>query len=127
LAVLVALTVSVVAFLLLNFATDPARSIAGDEADAAMIEAIRKEYGFDRPLPVRYGEWLLALVQGDFGQSHYWGMPIADLIFRAAPPTLVLAIAGVLITIAIALPLGTFAALRPNTWIDRFCLGFAVS
>lgn len=127
LALLVALTVSLATFLLLNFATDPAQAIAGEDAEQAVVEQIRRDYGLDRPLIVRYGEWLGGLVRGDFGESYYWHKPVAELVASHAPVTIKLALSAVLVTILISIPLGTLAALKPNSLIDRISLAIAVS
>jgi len=125
--VAVALTLSVVAFFLLNFAVDPAQAIAGEEADLLEIEQVRQRYGFDRPVSVRYVEWLSGLMHGDFGVSYYWNKPVSQLLLDRAPETITLALMAVSVTILIAIPLGCAAALNPNTLIDRFALGVAVS
>lgn len=127
LALLVALSVSVATFALLHFATDPARAIAGEDADQAVVDQIRERYGLDRPLAVQYAGWLGGLVRGDFGESYHWKRPVAELIATHAPVTIKLALLSVLVTIAIALPLGIVAALRPNTLVDRLALSAAVA
>ncbi|NIA70949.1 ABC transporter permease [Pelagibius litoralis] len=127
LALLVAFTISLVAFLLLNFATDPASLMAGDEADIADVELIRKQFGFDRPLYVQYFSWLGSVFQGDFGDSLYWRSPVVDLVVRHFPVTLALAGSSILVTILVAIPLGAAAALNPNTLIDRIALSLAVA
>jgi peptide/nickel transport system permease protein len=123
----VALTVSLATFFLLNFATDPAQAIAGEDADPVLVEQIRKEYGFDRPLPVQYAAWIGGLMRGDMGVSYYWHKPIGALVLSHAPTTLKLATLAVLVTIIISIPLGTLAALKPNSVFDRFALSLAVS
>ncbi|WP_420346336.1 ABC transporter permease [Pelagibius sp.] len=127
LALLVAFAISLVAFLLLNFATDPASLMAGDEADLADVELIRKQFGFDRPLYVQYFSWLGGVLQGDFGDSLYWRTPVFDLVARHFPVTLALAGSAILVTILVAIPLGVAAALNPNTLIDRMALSLAVA
>lgn len=126
-ALLVALTVSFATFFLLQFATDPAHAIAGEDADPAVVEQIRAEHGFDRPLIVQYADWMAGIIRGDFGESFYWRRPVGDLVLAHAPVTIKLALAAVCVTILIAVPLGIFAALRPNTLIDRLALSVAVS
>ncbi len=123
----VALTLSVVAFFLLNTAVDPAQAIAGEEADLLEIEQIRQRYGFDRPIMVRYIEWFTGMLQGDFGASYYWNKPVSQLLLERAPETITLSLMSISVTILIAIPLGCAAALYPNTIIDRFALGIAVS
>jgi peptide/nickel transport system permease protein len=90
-ALLVALTVSIVAFVLLNVAVDPAQAIAGEDADLLLVEQIRAQYGFDRPIMVRYLDWLSRLLRGDLGESYYWNKPVGELILSHAPVTLRLA------------------------------------
>ena len=127
LALLVALSVSIATFALLSFATDPARAIAGEDADPQVVEQIRARYGLDRPLPLQYAAWIGGLVRGNLGESYHWKRPVAELIATHAPVTIKLALLSILVTIVIALPLGIVAALRPNTLIDRIALSTAVS
>lgn len=127
LALAVGFTVSLAAFLSLHLATDPARAIAGEDATPEVVEQIRIEYGLDRPLTEQYVEWISGVVQGDFGESYYWHQSVAQLILDAAPTTLKLASFALLITIIVAIPLGSLAAMRPNSWVDRTALSVAVS
>ena len=127
LALLVAFTVSIATFALLNFATDPAQSIAGEDAEPEVVQQIRERYGLDRPLPVQYGAWVGGLAHGNFGDSYHWKRPVAELIAHHAPVTVRLALLAVVVTIVVALPLGIVAALRPNSWIDRIALSVAVA
>jgi peptide/nickel transport system permease protein len=126
-ALAVAFTVSLAAFLLLNVATDPARAIAGEDAAPEVVETIRARYGLDQPMPVRYAEWLGGVLHGDFGESYYWHKPVAELVAERSGVTITLALSAMLVTILIAIPLGVFAALHQNSWIDRMALGVAVS
>ncbi len=126
LAVLVALAVSMIAFLLLRLSGDPAIAIAGEGASAADIEMVRQTYGFDRPLPVQYVEWLGKTVHGDFGESIYFKTPAAPLIFAKLKTTLVLGVLSLAFALAISVPLGVLAAIYRNSWIDRLCLATAV-
>ncbi len=126
-ALLVALTVSVAAFVLLNVAVDPAMAIAGEDADLLLVEQIREQYGFDRPIYIQYFDWLTRLFQGDFGESYYWNKPVGELILSHAPVTLQLALMAIFVTVVISIPLGTLAALKQNSLIDRIALSTAVS
>jgi peptide/nickel transport system permease protein len=127
LALLVALVVSFGTFALFYFATDPAQTIAGEDAPPEMVEEIRQEYGFDRPVSVQYVAWLGGVFRGDFGESYFWKQPVGELIREHAGVTIILALSSLMVTILIALPLGIGAALRPNSWVDRFALSTAVS
>ncbi|WP_298928595.1 ABC transporter permease [uncultured Ramlibacter sp.] len=126
LALLVALAVSMAAFLLLRLSGDPAIAIAGEGARQADIELIRKTYGFDRPLPVQYGSWLGQLLRGDFGESIYFKTAAGPLILDKLATTLLLGLSSLLFALLISVPLGVLAAVYKNSWIDRLCLGIAV-
>lgn len=125
LAVVVAVLLSVVTFVLLNAAIDPASAIAGEDASADRIAAIRAEYGLDRPLYARYLDWLGGVLSGDLGVSYFWNQPVGELIASRAPTTLVLAFSALLVTILIAVPLGVLAALRQGTWLDALASSIA--
>ena len=123
----VAFTVSLATFLMLNLAAVPAAMVAGEDATQEAIEQIRVQYGFDRPLYVRFLEWLGQLVTGDFGDSYYWKQPVFDLLIDRAPVTLTLAAGALTVTISLGLTLGVLAALKPNGWLDRFALSFGTA
>ena len=126
LAILVALAVSMIAFLLLRLSGDPAIAIAGEGARQADIELIRQTYGFDRPLPVQYLDWLGKSIRGDFGDSIYFKTPAAPLIFAKLQTTLLLGFLALAFALAISVPLGMLAAIYRNSWLDRLCLAVAV-
>jgi ABC-type dipeptide/oligopeptide/nickel transport system permease component len=126
LAVLVALTVSFIAYLLVFVSGDPATAIAGEGARAVDIEAIRHQYGFDRPIVVQYADWLGHLLRGDLGTSVYFKTDVAPLVLDKLQTTLLLGVASLGVALVISVPLGVLAALYKNSWIDRLCLGVAV-
>lgn len=123
----VAFTVSLATFLLLNLAADPAAMVAGEDATQDAIEQIRVQFGFDRPLYVRFFEWLGSIMTGDFGDSYYWKQPVFDLLVDRAPVTLTLAAGALTVTVIVGLTLGVLAALKPNGWLDRFALSFGTA
>ncbi|MCG8543709.1 MAG: ABC transporter permease [Alphaproteobacteria bacterium] len=126
-AIFVAFTVSLATFFLLHNATDPAEAIAGEDAEQEVIDQIREEFGFNRPLFVQYGDWIGGVLRGDFGESYFWRQPVHKLIISHAPVTLTLASFAMLVTIVTAIPLGIIAALNPNTIIDRIAVSIAVA
>jgi peptide/nickel transport system permease protein len=125
-ALLVALTVSLITFSMIYVSGDPAIAIAGEGARAADIEAIRKFYGFDRPIAVQYVDWLAGALRGDFGRSFTMRQPVADIIFSRLPVTMVLGATAIGFALVLAIPLGVLAAVRPNSIFDRFALTVAV-
>lgn len=125
-AVMVAFTVSVIAFSLLRLSGDLASSIAGEDAPADVIEQIRQQYGLDRPLVVQYWDWLSRGLQGDLGDSMYYPEKVTSLIMSRFPNTVTLALFGLVFAMSLAIPMGVLAALRPDTWVDRAALTTAV-
>lgn len=125
-AFLVALTVSMITFSLIYVSGDPAVALAGEAASNEEIEHIRKSYGYDRPIPVQYMDWLGRALQGDLGRSHYLKEEISDVILTRLPNTLILAGCAIAFALTLAIPLGVAAAIRPNSLIDRFALTLAV-
>jgi peptide/nickel transport system permease protein len=97
---------------LAEFATDPAMS-------AEVRDNIRNSLGLDQPLPVRYLRWLLAFVQGDMGYSFASGSPVNALLGQRLSATLAVVGTAYLISIALAIPLGLLAALKPYSIFDQ--------
>jgi ABC-type dipeptide/oligopeptide/nickel transport system permease component len=126
LAILVALAVSMIAFLLLRLSGDPAIAIAGEGARSEDIELIRKTYGFDRPLPVQYVDWLGKSLRGDLGESVYFRTAAAPIIFSKLKTTLLLGVLALGFALLVSVPLGVLSAIYRNSWIDRLCLATAV-
>src|ERR1044072_4123682 len=118
-AILVALTVMTLAFMLTRLSGDLAISIAGPSATQADVEIVRKAYGLDRPLYVQFFAWVGRAMVGDFGQSYFFKDSVSNLIAKRMPITLTLGLVGLSLALVISIPLGILAALRENTWIDR--------
>jgi peptide/nickel transport system permease protein len=104
---------------------DPALVIAGMDASAADIAAIRARIGTDRPIMVQYFDWLWRVLRFDFGTSLTSGQPVTRLILERFPLTLSLALLGILIGILVAVPLGILSAVR--RWSGWDYLGMAFS
>ena len=120
--------VTLVAFLLLHLAPgDPARLLAGSEADPATIEAIRAELGLDRPLPVQYLSFVGNIAQGDLGRSYTTRRPVADEIARRYPRTFAIAVGGVLLAFVLGVGLGVLASVKPNSALDNGSMLLALS
>ena len=125
-AILVAITVSLITFSMIYLSGDPAVALAGETATEADIENIRRYYGYDRPIMVQYLDWLYRAVQGDFGQSHYLKKPVSEVIFERLPTTMLLGFCALVFALTLSIPLGVLAAIRPNSMIDRAALTIAV-
>ncbi|MSP96401.1 MAG: ABC transporter permease [Betaproteobacteria bacterium] len=105
---------------------DPAAIIAGDIATEEDIAKIRAKLGLDQPYLVRFGTWLWALAHGDLGTSIFTNLPVSHLIAQRLEPTAALTLCTLLITIAVAVPVGVLAAWKAGTWIDRTVMGLSV-
>ncbi len=119
LAVLVCATVLVLAFTLTRIAGDPAIAIAGPQANADDIAAIRKAYGFDRPVNEQFLSWVEGAAQGDLGISYLYHAPVSGLIATRLPVTLTLGLVGLAIALVVAIPLGILSAMREGSALDR--------
>src|SRR5256884_5836891 len=102
---------------------DPARVMAGTDADAAGLEEIRAKYGLNDPIPVQYLRWAGLALQGDLGRSIRTRDPVMTTVARKLPITVELAGLSVLIALAIAIPAGVLAAVRRNTAWDVLASG----
>ena len=115
----VVLGITLVTFVTLHlFPADPARLLAGPGADEAQVQAIQRELGLDRPLPVQYVRYLGDLVTGHLGRSIQTGQPVADDLLRRLPATLELALVTMIVYVALSLPLGVLAAITRGRWPD---------
>jgi peptide/nickel transport system permease protein len=126
-AVPVILIVAVLVFLMLRLTpSDPAAIIAGDFANEQQIAEIRTKLGLDKPIAHQFVIWIGNMLQGDFGESFFYKKKVADLIAERLEPTVSLSLLTIVLTILIAVPLGTLAAYKQGTWIDRLVMGFSV-
>ncbi len=125
-AVLVALTVSMVGFSLLRLSGDLATVLAGETATPEDVARIAVQHGLDRALPIQYLDWLLRAIQGDLGRSVFTNEPVLEMILDRLDVTATLAVGGLVVSMTFAVPLGVLAATRPNSWIDRAALAVAV-
>lgn len=124
----VLLIVAVIVFLMLRLTPgDPASNIAGDAATTEDIAKLRVELGLEEPLIVQFGIYMKNLLQGDFGESFYYKRPVISMVANGVEPTVSLALFTIVLACVIAVPLGTLAAYRQGSWLDRFVMGFSVA
>ena len=125
-ALLVAVTVSIIGFALLRLSGDLASALAGDTAKPEQIAQIAHLYGLDRPLYIQYLDWAGKALHGDLGRSLFTNEPVAFLIGQRIGVTVQLSLMSLVFALAIAIPLGVLAATQPNSWLDRLALGLSV-
>lgn len=120
--------VSVLAFAFVHLLPgDPARMMAGSDADEATIEMLRKDMGMDRPLPVQYLTYMKNLAKGDLGTSLRTKLPVYDEILLRYWPTMYLAITGMAWSVTIGVLFGAIAAIYNGKWQDYTAMLLSVS
>jgi ABC-type dipeptide/oligopeptide/nickel transport system permease component len=100
---------------------DTAAYFAGPAASPEAIIEIRSKLGLDQPLPVQFVSYVTALVKGDLGMSLTTGQPVTADLAQRLPASAELTLAGLLLAMSVALPLGVLAAVRQGSWIDHLC------
>lgn len=119
--------ISLVSFMLLNFAPGDAAEITlrrqngGVTPPREAVVELRQDLGLDDPLPIRYIRWVSSAVQGDLGVSYRSGNSIAIELFRRLPATLLLASTALALAVAAGIPLGVLAAVKHGSWLDTAC------
>ena len=126
-SLLVMLTVSLVGFALLHLSGDLAATLAGENASAEQIEAVRRQMGLDQPLLAQYADWLAGAFRGDLGSSFFSREAVSSLFMARIGTTAILAVGALVVAIAVSMPLGMLAALRPNSWLDRLVSAIALA
>jgi peptide/nickel transport system permease protein len=119
--------VAVIVFLLLHLGpSDPAVLIAGDNATAADIAALRQKLGLDKPLLEQFGVWLWRLLHGDLGVSVFTGLPVTTMIGQRLEPTFWLTFFTITMAVLAAVPMGILAAWKSGSFIDRAVMALSV-
>jgi peptide/nickel transport system permease protein len=123
----VLLLISIVTFLTTALVPGDAASVLlGPTATPERTAEVRKRFGLDQPLPVRYIKWMGQVVRGDLGNSILNRQPVTSLVGNALRVTLQELVMAMLLAIAIALPIGIAAATLRGTWVDQMLMGFAL-
>src|ERR1700742_332103 len=119
--------VALFVFLLLRITPgDHAAILAGDNATPAQLERIRTSLGLNEPLYLQFVTWVGKLLHGDLGVSLISNVPVLQLIGQRIEPSISVALATIVLSILVAVPLGVIAAWKHGTWIDRCVMGLSV-
>ena len=119
--------VAIFVFLLLRLTPgDPAAILAGDAATPAQLERIRDSLGLNDQLLVQFGTWMGQLLRGDLGTSLLSNTSVAGMIGDRLGPTLNIALMTIVISVALAVPMGVIAAWRHRSWVDFLVMSFSV-
>jgi len=124
----IALAVSAVCFALVYLGpVDPLKAVLPADASLELIEKLKVDYGFDKPVPVQFAKWVWRAAHGDLGLSLATGRPVREEIARAISNTFVLAFFACSFGFSLGIAFGFVAGYFNGTWIDRVVTGFAVT
>jgi ABC-type dipeptide/oligopeptide/nickel transport system permease component len=117
---------SLTIFFFVRVTGDPATLLVEPGASQGDIEAVRQQFGLDRPLWVQYGVFMASLAHGDFGQSFYYRMPVLELYLSRLPNSLLLAVVAMALSLLIGIPSGILASVRVGRFWDSAGKVFAL-
>lgn len=119
--------VSFLVFFIMSLAPgDTARTILGDDAPIEAVEALREELGLNKPVIIRYANYMADLVRGDLGNSYKSGRPVFSEIASRFPATLKLAFWGMLFAVVLSIPIGIISATKQYSLMDSVSMVFAL-
>lgn len=107
--------------------TDPAVLVAGVDAKPEVVEAVRKDLGLDRPLLVQFGHYIARVLQGDLGRSMLSNKLVSEELAETIGPTVELMVGSMVLAAPLGLVLGTLAAVRRGSLLDRFVVAVSVA
>ncbi len=111
---------SVTIFVMIRITGDPVVLMADPGAKEEDLQALRIELGLDKTYVEQYIVFITKLVRGDFGKSFMYRVPVFELYLQRLPASMELAGGAMAISVILGIPLGIFAAVRVNTWLDSF-------
>ena len=118
-AIIVMLTVGLIAFSLFNYVGDPINNLVGQDTSQADRAALREQLGLNDPFFVQFGSFALNATRGNFGISYQQRRPVSELISERLPATLELSIVAAILALAIGLPMGVYTGLHREGFLSR--------
>lgn len=115
-----------IVFILLHITGDPVSLMVSRQASPQEIENLRQELGFNRPLLVQFGDFVVNALQGDFGNSFRYRQPAMDLVLQRIPATVELATTALLMAIVMGVTMGILGGANPNTFWDAIARGLGL-
>jgi len=98
--------------------SDPCRAMLGEKATDDVCDDFLRRHGLDKPISVQFAVYLREVLQGDFGRSFRFSMPVTEILIQRLPTTIELSFAGLFVSILVGIPLGVISAVRHNSWVD---------
>lgn len=114
-------------FVFTRLSGDPTNWILPDDAPESAHEELRQELGLNKPLGEQYVIYMKGLLSGDMGKSYYYRTSVSELFIQQLPQTIKLVSISFSLAIVIGVPLGVFAAVNRNSFLDRITMSFAVA
>lgn len=124
-ALIVMFVISIISFSIQDNLGDPLRELVGQSVSEADRQALRDKLGLNDPFWVQYGRFASQALHGDLGTSYFFKEPALDVILRKLPATLELVFCATLIIVVFSVPLGVFAAIKPQHLFSRFIMGIS--
>jgi peptide/nickel transport system permease protein len=119
--------ITVLLFVMLNVIPgDPVALMMKEHVSADVVARVRAQMHLDDPAVMRYFRFLAGAIHGDFGVSYKINRPVTDLILQAFPNTLILALCAALVSWIVGIPAGILSAVRRNSFVDNFFMGFSL-
>ncbi|WP_020406187.1 ABC transporter permease [Hahella ganghwensis] len=125
-AFVVMFVISLISFSIQDNLGDPLRELVGQSVSEAERQALRDELGLNDPFLTQYWRFAKNAVQGDLGTSYFFKEPALDVILKKLPATLELVFGATLIIVFLSVPLGVYAAIKPNTLLAKAVMGFSI-
>lgn len=119
------LFVSMLTFSLIRLAPGGPAVLLAPEMTREELRRAEASLGLDQPIPVQYARWLSEVLRGNLGKSYGQGVSVVELMAIRLPPTLLLVLTGMLLTVILGVGIGVVSAVRRNTWVDHLSTGFA--
>ena len=124
------LLLTIIVFVLMSVIPgDPALAILSDGEGSYTqedLDKLRHKFGTDRPIAVQYLDWVGSALQGDFGDSWWFGAPVMTELKTRLPRTLELAVLAILLAVGLSVPLGILSAIKPDGWLDHGARVFSI-
>ncbi|MBL0919471.1 MAG: ABC transporter permease [Hydrogenophaga sp.] len=118
-ALIVMISVALIAFMLFQYVGDPVVFLLGQDATAEQVRQLRADLGLDQPFFIQFGHFLVNAAQGEFGLSLRQGAKVSRLIAERFPATLELATVAALLALLVGIPMGVYAALKRGTFLSQ--------
>jgi peptide/nickel transport system permease protein len=125
-AVLVMLTVGLIAFALFNYVGDPINNMVGQDTSIADRERLRQELGLNDGFIVQFVRFVGRAARGEFGLSYQQARPVGQIILEKMPATLELSFLAATLSLAIGVPLGIYTGLHRQSWLSQLLMGLSL-